>query len=118
MIIQSFAENAIKHGLENKKELGVLTIDIINLEDGVKVTIRDNGIGRIAAAEMRTAGAGTGLKNITGIVETLNKVNRGKITIDMTDLYDDGKASGTGVIVFLPYNYSLNLPANLHERLT
>ena len=76
MIIQSFAENAIKHGLENKKERGILEISIMNLEGGVEVKIRDNGIGRAAAAKMRTHGTGTGLKNISGIVDTLNKVNR------------------------------------------
>jgi len=113
MIIQSFAENAIKHGLENKKERGILEISIMNLEGGVEVKIRDNGIGRAAAAKMRTHGTGTGLKNISGIVDTLNKVNREKITFNLTDLYDNGKASGTEVTVFLPYNYSLNLPADL-----
>ncbi len=113
MIIQSFAENAIKHGLENKKEQGVLEISIRNLGGGVEVIIRDNGIGRVAAADMRTHGAGTGLKNIAGIVETFNKVNKEKITFNLTDLYDNGKASGTEVTVFLPYNFSIDLPANL-----
>lgn len=113
MIIQSFAENAIKHGLENKKGQGVMEISIRNLDEGVEVTIRDNGIGRAAAAEMRTHGAGTGLKNITGIVEAINKANKEKITFTLTDLYDSGKASGTEVRVFLPHNYSLSIPSEL-----
>jgi sensor histidine kinase YesM len=113
MIIQSFAENAIKHGLENKKGHGVLEISIRNLDEGVEVTIRDNGIGRAAAAEMRTHGAGTGLKNIAGIVEAINKVNKDMITFSLTDLYNNDVASGTEVRVFLPYNYSLHIPSEL-----
>jgi ligand-binding sensor domain-containing protein len=113
MIIQSFAENAIKHGLENKKGQGIMDISIRNLEEGVEVTVRDNGIGRVAAAGMQTQGAGTGLKNIAGIVEAINRANREKITFSLTDLYDGKKASGTEVRVFLPYNYTLNFPTDL-----
>ena len=112
MIIQSFAENAIKHGLENKKERGILKISISNHGAGMEVTIHDNGIGRAAAADLQTHGPGTGLKNIAGIVETLNKMNREKITFTLTDLHDNGRASGTEVKVFLPYNYTLDLTAD------
>jgi ligand-binding sensor domain-containing protein len=113
MIIQSFVENAIKHGLENKKEQGILRISISNCGAGMEVIILDNGIGRAAAADLQTHGPGTGLKNIAGIVETLNKVNNEKITFTLTDLHDNGRASGTKVTVFLPYNYSLDLTADM-----
>ncbi|HOE26003.1 MAG TPA: hypothetical protein PLT71_10895, partial [Bacteroidales bacterium] len=66
-----------------------------------------------AAADLQTHGPGTGLKNIAGIVETLNKVNNEKITFTLTDLHDNGRASGTKVTVFLPYNYSLDLTADM-----
>lgn len=113
MIIQSFAENAIKHGLENKKGQGIMDVSIRNLEEGVEVTVRDNGIGRVAAAGMQTQGAGTGLKNIAGIVEAINRANREKITFSLTDLYDGQKATGTEVRVFLPYNYTFNFQTDL-----
>lgn len=113
MIIQSFAENSIKHGLENKKGLGIMEINIRNLEEGVEVTVCDNGIGRAAAAEMRTQGAGTGLKNIASIIEVINKANREKITFSLTDLYEGRKASGTEVRIFLPFKYSTNIPSEL-----
>lgn len=113
MIIQSFAENAIKHGLENKQGHGIMEITLRNLNEGVVVTIRDNGIGRAASAEMGTQGAGTGLKNIAGIVEAINRANKEKITFALTDLFVDGKASGTEVRVFLPHDYSINIPAEI-----
>ncbi|NLE35356.1 MAG: histidine kinase [Bacteroidales bacterium] len=111
MIIQSFAENAIKHGLENKQDHGIMEITLRNLNEGVELTIRDNGIGRAAAAEMGTRGAGTGLKNIAGIVDTINRANKEKITFTLTDLFNNGKPSGTEVRVFLPHNYSINITA-------
>jgi LytS/YehU family sensor histidine kinase len=110
MIIQSFAENAIKHGLENKKGQGIMEISIRNLEEGVEVIVRDNGIGRVAAAGMHTQGAGTGLKNIAGIVEAINRANREKITFSLTDLYDGKKAAGTEVRVFLPLQLYTEFP--------
>jgi hypothetical protein len=112
MIIQSFAENAVKHGLENKKGLGIMEILIENMAESIELTVRDNGIGRAAAAKLRTDGAGTGLKNIESIIETMNKVNRGKIAFTLTDLYNDGAASGTEVKVFLPHDYSFDFQAD------
>ena len=115
MIIQSFAENALKHGLENKKGQGKMDISISNLDSGVEVTIRDNGIGRDAAAKLNTGGAGTGLKNIRGIVDTINRANREKITFSLTDLFEEERPAGTEVRVFLPHNYSLSFPAEMTE---
>jgi ligand-binding sensor domain-containing protein len=113
MIIQSFTENSLKHGLENKKGLGLVEIKITHMHEGIEVTVRDNGIGRAAASELHTGGAGIGLKNISSIIEAMNKANKEKITLTLTDLYDNGKASGTEVRVFLPHNYSLDFPAEM-----
>jgi sensor histidine kinase YesM len=110
MIIQSFAENALKHGLENKKGKGLLEIKITSLPGGTEVTVRDNGIGRAAASAVHTQGAGTGLKNIASIIEMINKANSKKITFTLTDLDNDGIATGTEVRVFLPSGYSVTLP--------
>jgi len=113
MIIQSFAENAVKHGLENKHGQGILEITVENMADGIVLTVSDNGIGRNASAEIRTGGAGTGIKNIESIIETMNRVNNEKITFKLTDLYSDGKAAGTEVKVFLPENYSFDFHTNV-----
>jgi ligand-binding sensor domain-containing protein len=115
MIIQSFTENALKHGLENKKGHGLVVITVAGNASGLELKIRDNGIGRAAAARMNTGGSGTGLKNINGIVETINKVNREKITFTLTDLYDEGKAAGTEVRISLPHNYTFIFPEELNQ---
>ncbi len=110
MIIQSFAENAIKHGLENKKGQGIMEVLVSSREDGIELVVRDNGIGRAAASALHTGGAGTGLKNMASIIETMNRANREKITFELKDLYNNGKPAGTEVWVFLPHNYSLDFP--------
>jgi LytS/YehU family sensor histidine kinase len=112
MIIQSFAENALKHGLENKKGKGILEINITSQPGGTEVTVRDNGIGRAAASAIHTQGAGTGLKNIASIIEMMNKANSKKITFTLTDLDNDGMAAGTEVRVFLPSGYSVTPAAD------
>ena len=45
MILQPFVENAIKHGLSNKKENGRLSITIEEKENQIHVVIEDNGPG-------------------------------------------------------------------------
>lgn len=45
MLIQPFVENAIKHGLKNKENNGVLKITIQDCNDFLKVIVSDNGNG-------------------------------------------------------------------------
>ncbi len=113
MIIQSFVENALKHGLQNKKGSGFIEIRVSSRQEGIEITIRDNGIGRAAAALLGTDGTGTGLRNINGIVATLNKANPQKITVELTDLYEDEQPAGTEARIFLPHNYSITFSGDL-----
>ncbi len=58
LIIQPYVENSIWHGLMHKKEgIGKLTITIEQEEDHIEVTIEDNGIGRDAAAQLKSKSA-------------------------------------------------------------
>ena len=54
MIIQPFVENAIIHGLRNKANgNGILDLSA-GLQDGyIIVQVRDNGIGRVSAAQLK-----------------------------------------------------------------
>ena len=55
MVLQPFVENAIWHGLMPRQTDRALTIyfDLFS-EDILQVTLRDNGIGRTAAREIKT----------------------------------------------------------------
>lgn len=53
MLIQPFAENAIKHALMHKADYGLLRIDFhIEEKNILKVTIEDDGIGRKKSSEI------------------------------------------------------------------
>ena len=49
MLIQPFVENAIEHGLKHKDSGGKIDISIVKINDGIQITVIDNGIGLKAA---------------------------------------------------------------------
>lgn len=109
MIIQSFVENSVKHGLENKNGEGMVNIYITSLKNGLGILVRDNGIGRTASTDMQTGGGGLGLKNIRSLIDTLNRVNSTKITFNISDLYNENTPSGTEASIFIPQPYNFDL---------
>ncbi len=52
MLIHTFVENAIKHGIKHIEERGKLLISISNGTDAYNIKIKDNGIGRTKAKEL------------------------------------------------------------------
>jgi two-component sensor histidine kinase len=101
MVLQTFTENAIKHGLMPLTSGGKLTIAIEQQDDYLKIIIEDNGVGRARAAE--TGEKGLGLKMITEFYEILNQDRKKPIRYEIHDLYSgDGKPCGTRVEVNAP----------------
>lgn len=45
MIIYTFVENAINHGIKRKKDEGIINISIIEKEQYFMIVIADNGVG-------------------------------------------------------------------------
>jgi hypothetical protein len=86
------------------------------VQNGHEFVVRDNGIGRKAASELNTNGAGLGLKNIISSMEMMNKVNSVKAALIITDLYDNGIPSGTEVRGFLPANYTFDVAMNTKQH--
>ncbi len=102
LVLQTFAENAIKHGLMPRAEGGILTISIIMENSFVKLTIEDNGIGRSKAAGQSTS-TGKGLKITGEFYDILNQINKRPIKHTITDLYNEtGEPAGTRVEVWVP----------------
>jgi LytS/YehU family sensor histidine kinase len=60
MMLQTLVENAIKHGLEPRTGGGTVWIRARSDDDGVAVTVADNGEG----FNTKTSGTGIGLKNV------------------------------------------------------
>jgi hypothetical protein len=106
MLVQPYIENAIWHGLMHKNEGGEILINFSQdfAEQSLLITIKDNGIGRVKAAELNSKAAekeksyGT---LITGErIANFNKEFDTDTQIRTEDLYnEDNQATGTLVLI-------------------
>jgi tetratricopeptide (TPR) repeat protein len=106
MLAQPCVENSIEHGLLPGKENGRISVSY-SLKDGlIMLEVTDNGIGREKAAEIRP-----GMKKqpiSTKLTEKrlghFRKILKEKhINYQVIDLYEEGAATGTKVVMMLPY---------------
>ncbi len=104
MLLQPFIENAVWHGLMHKKDKGLLLIRIEKSPNqSFVISIIDNGIGRIAAAELKSKSATNQKSHGMGItserVDIYNKLNNlwliEQQTIDLVD--ENNQAKGTQI---------------------
>lgn len=107
MLIQPFAENAIIHGLLNKKEKGQLQVSFFKEDSMILCTVEDNGIGRAAASQLKklktVSHQSMGIKMISERLETLSLVSGQKASYSVSDLKDnENNPCGTKVIVIIP----------------
>jgi len=110
MLIQSFVENAINHGIKPKSGKGHLIIRLSNTSKGVAVLIQDDGIGRdISEKQQGTQNTRKGITNINEYINIFNKYNKDKISYRIIDLYDRRKPAGTKVIIYVPYDYDYRI---------
>jgi len=97
LIIQPYIENAIIHGLRNKKgEQGILLIKIRRDENYLLYTIEDNGVGRVAAGNTsikKQRSYGMQLSEDRLSIFNKNEVSQVKIT----DLTNNGLPAGTRI---------------------
>ncbi len=103
LLLQPFCENAIWHGLMNKDDEGMLEINMENMENFLKCTITDNGVGRKKAGELKTKTAekekSMGLKITTDRLSLINGENNIQSFFKIEDLADEyGEPSGTKVM--------------------
>lgn len=110
MVVQPYVENAIWHGLKQKVKDRKVEIRFEPWsKQHVLCTIEDNGIGRKAAAHLRSsridlhgsAHARIAEQRLDLLNETLHTETRLEI-VDLTS--DTGEANGTKVILHLPVN--------------
>jgi two-component sensor histidine kinase len=110
MCIQTFVENALKHGLLHSEKNGLLTITIKDFPDRHILEIQDNGIGREKAKSYSENSAGKGLQILKGYFDYFNRYNQQSIYWETTDLWqDDGTSGGTSVRIILPKDFIFNL---------
>jgi len=106
MILHTYCENAVKHGLMPLKSGGLLSINVSQSDRVVFVSVEDNGVGRAFAAQNpHLHSAKQGLSILNRQIEIYNSFNREKIHNYAEDLFDSGKPSGTRFTVEVPLDF-------------
>ena len=108
MILHTYCENAVKHGLRNKPGKGHIDVEVTARSGGINIAVTDDGVGREAAAGFSTSSTKEGLSIMEQQIELYNQRNDRHIVQTVTDLRTpDGRACGTRFELFVPgrYNY-------------
>lgn len=111
MIVQPYIENAILHGILNKKERGRILIEMRLSGNALLCIVEDDGIGREKAAEIKARSdlhhKSRGMLITQKRLELLNKQNKEQMSVTIIDLKDQqGKACGTRVEIMIMYQES------------
>jgi len=106
MILQPFIENAIWHGLANKRGAKKITIGFKLNGEQLICSVEDNGVGRTASSGFKKASSTHESKAIKitqrrlEILEEREKRPTDLIIIDLKE--DNGQPAGTRVLINLP----------------
>ncbi len=107
-MIQPFVENAIWHGIMNSERPGVIKIrferDPIDY-DIIICTIEDNGIGRDLSKKVRAGllvNKSLGIINVEKRLNLLSSLHNKKMSLNFTDLVENGEPRGTIVTISIP----------------
>jgi ligand-binding sensor domain-containing protein len=106
MLIQPFLENAIRHGLANSLQKGLLKLQFEQSGKMMKVTVEDNGIGITASREINARRQGhqsSGMKNIEERIGMLNQLLDRTINLKVTEMQEiSPDQTGTRIELIIP----------------
>ena len=103
MMLHTFVENSIKHGIKPLKRQGFLSIDFKEEQQKLIISIQDNGIGRKQAEGKSMNDTGKGLIIIEEMIELFCEIVKVKISFEIIDLNDDeGNPKGTLIKIIYP----------------
>lgn len=105
-LIQPYIENCIKHGFNQKKSGGKITVELKKIKGAIVCAIEDNGIGRQKSAELKMQSGNThtskGMKITEERLSLLNKTNQNEMNVKILDLENEkGEARGTRVEIII-----------------
>ncbi|MBC7695453.1 MAG: histidine kinase [Burkholderiales bacterium] len=109
MLIQPYLENAILHGINPKEGTGHLHIYIKVVNQFIKISVTDDGIGReksraIHSLQPAARHKSLGMKITKDRVRILNTLHQSSLNVNIIDLYNHkNEPIGTRVDLFIPY---------------
>ncbi|MFO0321935.1 MAG: two-component regulator propeller domain-containing protein [Bacteroidota bacterium] len=110
MLIQPYLENAILHGINPKEGQGNIEIEIQIVNQFIKISIKDDGIGRVKSQSLKSLQPGArhkslGMKITKERVRILNSIYHSNLNVNIIDLYDkNNNPLGTQIDLYVPYD--------------
>ena len=109
LLIQPFIENAIIHGVINKKQKGTIHIDFSLANQSLTCVILDNGVGINQSKKNKEnlvlAHKSMALDIIKKRLDMISESTAKKATIVIEEVIDNEKITGTKVVLQLPLQY-------------
>jgi ligand-binding sensor domain-containing protein len=107
LLLQPFIENAVKHGLMHKKGPKRVDIKFEPSDESFKITIEDNGIGRMQSMEInqrtKSKPASFATAAFNERMDLFNRLYKRKITFEIIDKFDErNNPTGTKVVIVIP----------------
>jgi LytS/YehU family sensor histidine kinase len=109
MLLQPYVENAIWHGLMHKEEGGRIDVGVQVLpnEHTLAITVKDNGVGREKAAQLKSKNAvahkSYGTKVTNERLDLINQIYKTGASVTTEDVMENGIVAGTLVIIKIPF---------------
>lgn len=85
LLIHTFVENAIKHGIRMVKEDALLELKISRNKNSQQILIRDNGPGYNSESKNKAAGTGKGLRIVDEMLNLFYQLEGGRISYRLED---------------------------------
>jgi len=103
MLLQPFIENAIWHGISHLKTKGTINISLqLMNENTIKCIILDNGVGRKFTQSLQKERKSFGINITKNRLQILNSLSQNKVEFSIHDLEENGKPTGTEVVLIIP----------------
>jgi len=111
MMLQIHVENAIEHGLRNRKKSSYVSVSISADASNIWIDIEDDGIGRSGAKKVGSKGTESGVMMLRELISIFNSANPSQITMKYTDdiFQEDGVGYGTLMRISIPKEYNFEL---------
>jgi sensor histidine kinase YesM len=109
MLLQPYVENAIWHGLMHREDGGRIDVGVrvIPNESTLAITIKDNGVGREKAAQLKSKTATShksyGTKVTGERLDLINQIYKTGASVTTEDLTSNGEVTGTLVTIKIPF---------------
>ncbi|WP_458627934.1 tetratricopeptide repeat-containing sensor histidine kinase [Winogradskyella sp. PC D3.3] len=114
LVLQPFLENALWHGLSSKSDNKTITLNVIkNSANYITVEITDNGIGRVASHKINEKKQlqrnSVGINITKARLANFSEAFQNSYTLEIEDLYENNKPSGTKIILQIPTKLKANI---------